>query len=103
MLLEKHRQADADSPGLDQGEMRKLKRLDKAARRIRTFLEAHQERMGAGGEPVKSNVTDNESGKIKGPHGVIPGYDGLAVYCEPAAPGGMYPKHTGIGTWYRPV
>jgi hypothetical protein len=32
-----------------------------------------------GGEPVKSNVTDNESGKIKGPHGVIQGYDGLAV------------------------
>ena len=66
-------------PGLDEGEMRKLKRLDKAARRIRTLLEGHEERTGAGGEPVKSNVTDNESGKLNGPHGVIPGYDGLAV------------------------
>ena len=51
--------------------MRKLKRLDQAVRRIRTFLEEREERTGVGGEPVKSNVTDNDSGKIKGPRGVI--------------------------------
>jgi hypothetical protein len=62
-LPEQHRQADAG--GLGEGEQRKLQWLDQAARRIRTFLE-HEERTGAGGEPVKSNVTDNESGNIKG-------------------------------------
>ncbi|MDR2477224.1 MAG: hypothetical protein LBD18_05520, partial [Treponema sp.] len=76
-LPEQHRQADAG--GLGEGKQRKLQRLDQAARRIRTFVERHQERTGAGGEPVKSNVTDNEHGNIKGPHGVIQGYDGLAV------------------------
>jgi hypothetical protein len=69
-LLEQHRQADAG--GLDEGEQRKLKRLDQAARRIRTFLEHHEERTGADGEPVKSNVTDNENGKntVRYPRGV---------------------------------
>jgi hypothetical protein len=76
-LPEQHRQADAG--GLGEGKQRKLQRLDQAARRIRTFPEHHEDRTGAGGEPVKSNVTDNESEKIKGPHGVIQGYDGLAV------------------------
>jgi hypothetical protein len=76
-LPEQHRQADAG--GLGEGEQRKLKRLDQAARRIRTFVEHHEERTGVGGEPVKSNVTDTERGNLKGPHGVIQGYEGLAV------------------------
>jgi hypothetical protein len=32
-----------------------------------------------GGHPIQSNITDNESAKIKGPHGVIQGYNGIAV------------------------
>ena len=32
-----------------------------------------------GGEIIKSNITDNESGKIQGAHGVIQGYNGMAV------------------------
>ena len=42
-------------------------------------MNTHEERPGASGEIKKSNVTDNESGKIKGPHGVIQGYNGIAV------------------------
>jgi hypothetical protein len=42
-------------------------------------LETHEERIGAGGDAIKSNITDNESGTIKGPHGVIQGYNGIAV------------------------
>jgi hypothetical protein len=36
-------------------------------------------RVGVSGSEVQSNVTDNESAKIKGPHGVIQGYNGIAV------------------------
>jgi hypothetical protein len=42
-------------------------------------LETHEERIGAGGDAIKSNITDNESGTIKGAHGVIQGYNGIAV------------------------
>jgi hypothetical protein len=38
---------------------------------IDTFLKTAEEREGASGEEVKSNITDNESAKIKGPHGYI--------------------------------
>lgn len=31
------------------------------------------------GKPIKSNITDNESAKMKTAYGVIQGYDGLAV------------------------
>jgi stalled ribosome alternative rescue factor ArfA len=35
--------------------------------------------MGSRGKEVQSNITDNESAKIQGPHGVIQGYNGIAV------------------------
>jgi hypothetical protein len=58
---------------------RKLEKMKKKADRILEFLETHEERRGASGEIIQSNVTDNESGKIKGAHGVIQGYNGIAV------------------------
>ena len=39
----------------------------------------HEQRLGAGGEVIQSNVTDNESGKIKSPHGILQGYNGIAI------------------------
>ena len=57
----------------------KIKRLEKKADKILNFLETHDDRRGAAGDIVKSNITDNESGKIQGPHGVIQGYNWIAV------------------------
>jgi len=34
---------------------------------------------GKTGKPIKSNITDNESAKMKTSHGVIQGYDGVAT------------------------
>ena len=42
------------------------------------FADNPQPRLGSRYE-VQSNITDNESAKIKGPHGVIQGYNGIAV------------------------
>jgi hypothetical protein len=75
--MKKHREADVAGKTPDEREERKLKRLKKAAKRVHDFLSTHEERKGAGGETVKSNITDHESGKIKGP--VIQGYNGLAA------------------------
>jgi hypothetical protein len=43
------------------------------------FLKRAEAKEGAGGEEIKSNITDNESALIKGAHGYIQGYNGIAV------------------------
>ena len=78
-IIEKHQQKDRLGKKELQADEKKLESLEKKAKRIFEFLQTHEERRGASGEIVKSNVTDNQSGKIKGPHGVIQGYNGLAV------------------------
>jgi len=77
-IIEKHRQNDIRGEEKE-ADKKKLKRLEKRERKILEFLETHEDRRGAGGDIIQSNVTDNESGKIQGPHGVIQGYNGIAV------------------------
>ena len=78
-LLEKHRQNDLLGKETKEVDRKKRERLEKKAAKILEFLETHEDRRGGGGEIIKSNITDNESGKIQGPHGVIQGYNGIAV------------------------
>jgi transposase len=78
-IVEKHQRLDRLGKEEKGREAKKLDRLEKAADKIRNFILTHEERLGGGGEEVQSNITDNESGKIKGPHGVIQGYNGIAV------------------------
>ncbi|MCL2102301.1 MAG: transposase, partial [Fibromonadales bacterium] len=78
-ILEKHRLNDKLGTEELAADKRKREKLRKKAERIINFLETHEERIGASGEIVKSNITDNESGKIQSSHGVIQGYNGIAV------------------------
>jgi len=58
-----------------------IKTLDKAAKKIDRFLKTQSPRMGQGKKPkeVKSNITDNESGKMTTSKGTIQGYNGVAT------------------------
>jgi len=58
-----------------------IKTLDKAAKKIDRFLKMQSPRMGQGKRPkeVKSNITDNESGKMTTSKGTIQGYNGVAA------------------------
>ena len=78
-ILKKHRMNDRLGSEELAADRRKLEKLRKKADRIAVFLMNNEERLGASGEVVKSNVTDNESGKIKCSDGVIQGYNGMAV------------------------
>ena len=78
-ILEKHRLNDKLGSEELAADKRKREKLKKKAERIIDFLSTHEERRGARGEIVKSNITDNESGKIQSSHGVIQGYSGIAV------------------------
>jgi hypothetical protein len=42
-------------------------------------LRENEDKPGKSGKPIKSNITDNDSAKMKTSHGVIQGYDGVAV------------------------
>ena len=77
-IIEKHQKNDITGQEKE-ADKKKLQRLEKQEKKILDFLQTREDRRGAGGDIIQSNVTDNESGKIKGPHGVIQGYNGLAV------------------------
>jgi hypothetical protein len=47
--------------------------------KVRGFLRCRQDKIGAKGKIKKSNITDNDSAKIKGSKGVIQGYSGMAL------------------------
>ena len=53
--------------------------LKKKVKKIKAWLKENEDKPGKSGKPIKSNITDNESAKMKTTHGVIQGYDGVAV------------------------
>jgi len=56
-----------------------INRLEKKLQRLDTFLEKAIPKIGASGEEIKSNITDNESAFIQSSHGYIQGYNGIAI------------------------
>jgi transposase len=80
-MLQRHRETDSDEcqPEIVEREREQIKKLRAASRKIKRFLETESERTGVSGGEVKSNITDNESAKMKTSHGVIQGYTGVAA------------------------
>ena len=56
-----------------------VERIEKKLEKLNEFLRHAQPRIGLGGEEVQSNVTDNQSARIKSSHGYIQGYNGIAT------------------------
>jgi transposase len=59
-----------------------LERLRQKAERIGVFLKEEQEKEGAHGNEIQSNVTDNESAKMQTSHGCVQGYNAQALVDE---------------------
>lgn len=80
-MLQRHREQDTaeQQPDIHAREVKQIKKLREVSRKLKRFLETEQERKGVSGAVVKSNVTDNESAKMKTGHGVIQGYTGVAA------------------------
>ena len=82
--LKEHRKLDKTDPNQKQQIQRTkqtIDTLDKAFERIDQFLKTSAPRMGQGKRPkeVKSNITDNQSGKMTTSKGTIQGYNGVAT------------------------
>lgn len=53
--------------------------LHKKLSKVRDWLDNNDDKPGKSGTPIKSNITDNESAKMKTSKGVIQGYDGVTT------------------------
>ena len=80
-LVKKHRECDIKSEpaGQRERERESIKKLKLKADKINEWLAQHEDKIGGTGNPIKSNITDNESAKMSTNHGVIQGYNGIAA------------------------
>lgn len=53
--------------------------LRKKLAKVRKWLDNNDDKPGKSGKPIKSNITDNDSAKMKTSKGVIQGYDGVTT------------------------
>jgi transposase len=80
-LVKCHREADACDEGspLAAARERQIETLRRATKKVKAWLAENEDKLGASGKVRKSNITDNDSAKMKTSKGVIQGYDGVAV------------------------
>ena len=80
-MLKRHREMDLSETnrGIVEQEEQYVDTLKKKVKKIKAWLRDNGDKPGKSGKPIKSNITDNESAKMKTSHGVIQGYDGVAV------------------------
>jgi len=80
IMLEKHREQDNSQTDSDiqKKEDQYIEKLRKETAKIKKWLSDNDDKIGKSGQPVKSNITDNESAKMKTSKGVIQGYVGVA-------------------------
>jgi gas vesicle protein len=80
-MVERHQQQDKTPTGqdLEDKEKQYVEKLKKQAGKIKRWLAENEDRTGISGKPIKSNITDNESAKMKTSKGVIQGYVGVTT------------------------
>jgi len=81
-MMKKHREEDAEENIIDSirdKELTQIETLRKASRKIKCHLQTTNEKIGHRGKPIQSNITDNDSAKMKTARGTIQGYNGVTA------------------------
>jgi transposase len=78
-LQEDNRDDPPSGPGGGGYRERQVQRLQKQAERLEKWLKDNEPKYGTTGREISSNLTDNESAKMKTSHGVIQGYNSQAL------------------------
>lgn len=75
-MLEKHREQDRSQGDQDlEGKERQyIEKLRKQTAKLKKWMGDNDDKISKSGQPIKSNITDNESAKMKTSKGVIQGY-----------------------------
>lgn len=79
-ILSLHVDTDNEDEGTRLAEV--AAKMQKKAEKLAAFVKDRKPKSGARGRERQSNVTDNESAKMKTSHGVIQGYNGIALVDE---------------------
>jgi transposase len=83
-IVARHQARDAKeklSPIAEQ-DVKKLATYERKIGKLKRFLKTSKKNLGPSGKERKSNITDPESAKMSTGHGVIQGYNGVAVVDE---------------------
>lgn len=80
-LLRKHKDNDDDDlpPSARSREKQAIAGLQSKVRKLKKWLAENEDKLGARGQPLKSNMVDNDSAKMASSHGVIQGYNAQAA------------------------
>jgi len=82
-MLKHHREEDRRNTPIDDARRAKEKHtihtMKQHVKKLKDWLEDNDDKPGKTGKPKKSNITDNDSAKMKTSKGVIQGYDGVAA------------------------
>ena len=80
-ILKKHHETDVDEKDLDviEKEKRYIKTIRDRIKKMSQWMDDNDDKPGKSGKPRKSNITDNDSAKMKSSKGVIQGYDAVAA------------------------
>lgn len=80
-MLKAHRERDCREVNAEvvEQEQQYVATLKRQVKKLKAWLDDNDDKPGKTGKPRKSNVTDNDSAKMKTSHGVIQGYDGVAA------------------------
>jgi len=81
-MLKRHKDEDIkqiNEPEIRQKDEAQIKKLKAISKKIKKHLTTTDEKLGCRGTPIKSNITDNDSAKMKTSHGVIQGYVGVSA------------------------
>ena len=84
-MLRQHRQRDTKDDEDKEDRKRFKERLERARKKIKKlddWLENNDDKVSSRNRTKQSNITDNESAKMKSSHGVIQGYNGIAMVDE---------------------
>jgi transposase len=83
LIIKAHKQLDKEKQADNKKRKQKaVKKMQKEIDKIEKFLSENKPRIGKRDKESQSNITDNESSKMKTGHGVIQGYNGQALVDE---------------------
>jgi transposase len=80
-IVKRHRESDLTEAErrVQETEQQYIKTLKKQVKKVKEWLDDNDDKHGHKGTPTKSNISDNDSAKIKTSNGIIQGYNGVAM------------------------
>jgi len=79
-IMDKHTAEDKNEDNeIKEDQSKHIENIQKKIDKIKRFLKGREDKQGSRGNIIKSNITDNESAKMPSSHGVIQGYNGVAM------------------------